>query len=286
MSDIDKGLSDKASDKAIRSGPRKFRSREEFAVAREKVESGKTLQAVSKETGIPYTTLQQRAALECWAIANPVKRSTGRARVTYTERVKEVKAKLAQEEELLKAEAALVRIESVEVLARGGLGKYSERLKLKLARVLDRTVDELEGLEPKQRAQAAAALSLVSERLYKWSREESEQERERAADGMVNLRLINTPPWRLKEMAEEKRKTRELEERLRNEVGEEASVKWEQVGERCVETEEQVEQVAPPAAEVTYPASGVGGERRAAGEGEKKMEGMRKAARRESWEKW
>lgn len=121
--------------------------------------------------------------------------------MTYTGRVKEVKAKLAQEEELLKAEAALVRVESVEVLARGGLGKYSERLKLKLARVLDRTADELEGLEPKQRAQAAAALSLVSERLYKWSREESEQERERAVNGMINLTLQNTSPERLKELA-------------------------------------------------------------------------------------
>jgi hypothetical protein len=198
MSDNGKGLSDKA----IRRGPRKFRSVEEFKAAREKVESGKTLQAVSKETGIPYTTLQQRAALECWAIANPVRRSSGRAKENYARRVKEVKAKLEQEEELLKAEMAVMRVENVEVLARGGLGKYSERLKLKLARVLDRTADELEGLEPKQRAQAAAALSLVSERLYKWSREESEQERERAVQGMINLSLINTRPDELKRLAQ------------------------------------------------------------------------------------
>jgi hypothetical protein len=95
-----------------------------------------------------------------------VKRSTGRPRLTYTERVKEVKAKLAQEEQLLKAEMAVMRVENEEVLARGGIWKYLERLKMKLARVLDRAADELEGLEPKQRAQAAA-LPLVSERFLR-----------------------------------------------------------------------------------------------------------------------
>jgi hypothetical protein len=283
MSDIDKGLSDKALDKAIRSGPRKFRSREEFAVAREKVESGKTLQAVSKETGIPYTTLQQRAALECWAIANPVKRSTGRARVTYTERVKEVKARLEQEEELLKAEAALVRVGNVEVLARGGLSKYSERLKMKLARVLDRTADELEGLEPKQRAQAAAALPLVSERLYKWSREESEQERERAANGMINLALINTRPEELKRRAELKR---EALARHVEAVPEQKMEAMEADRGEEIEADDVDKGTARTGAGVSEAAETGGDEERRVGEEGLKVEGMREAARRESWEKW
>jgi hypothetical protein len=182
------------------------------------IEAGATLKEAEAATGIPYATIQYRAARECWVMG---KRGTGRPRIISEERVKKVEegleraermveAGLRRAERLAEAEKVVVRAENLEVMAKEGLGKYSARLKLKLARVVDGIADELEGLGAKEKAQAAAAVSLVCERLFKWDKDLSAREEELASKGMINLSLIATRPEDLKRLALES-KEREME---------------------------------------------------------------------------
>jgi transposase-like protein len=181
----------------------KMHSEETKRAARELVESGGTLQATAMQTGIAYSTLQHWSELECWALKHPTKRATGRPRVFYPGRVKAIETALEREEALMLAEESLAKSADLEIMARGCLIRDSERAKLGLSRLINRTIEELGNpeIKPRDRAKGLGALSPVIKLVYRWHEEPSIEQMERAQSGMINLTLQATDPHDLKRLA-------------------------------------------------------------------------------------
>jgi hypothetical protein len=110
------------------------------------------------------------------------------------------------------AEAALVKAEDLEVLARKSLVADSARLKVAISRRVGEIVARLEdpSVPVRSAAQGLGALTPILKLLYRWHEEPSLEEMKHAdhpLHNMINLELINTPPEKLRELAEAKRST-------------------------------------------------------------------------------
>ena len=106
-------------------------------------------------------------------------------------------------------EAALVKAENLEVLARRSLVADSARLKVAISRRVGEIVARLDdpSVPVRSAAQGLGALVPILKLLYRWHEEPSLEEMKHAESplhNMINLELINTPPEKLRELAEAK----------------------------------------------------------------------------------
>jgi len=102
-------------------------SEEKLARARELYAVGKSLQAVSREVGIPYSTLRYHAWVRGWGVRNRGKKRDVRE---DRRRAKELARRVQREEARMLFEESLAKGERLEVMARGVLIRESERAKL------------------------------------------------------------------------------------------------------------------------------------------------------------
>jgi hypothetical protein len=201
----------------------KFRTKEQWRVIRAMVEvEGMTLTAAAEKAGMPYSTVQGRARIECWNPPWGIIRGRPRDTEILAAQAKKIEANLAREEVLLMAEASLVKAQDLELLAAKSLVADSARLKVAISRRVREIVARLEdpSVPVRSAAQALGALAPILRLVYGWDREPDIQRMKRAgtsyADddmpddfppaGAVNLRLIATSPEQLAAMAKAKGK--------------------------------------------------------------------------------
>ena len=197
----------------------KFRTKEEWRPIRAMVEEeGMTLTAAAEKAGIPYSTVQGRARIECWNPPAGIIRGRPRDSEILAAQAKKIEAKLAREEALLMAEASLVKAQDLEVLAAKSLVADSARLKVAISRRVREIAARLEdsSVPVRSAAQALGSLAPILRLLYGWGREPDLQRMARAVTsyaegepaepptGAVNLALINTTPEQLAALAEAK----------------------------------------------------------------------------------
>jgi hypothetical protein len=180
-------------------------SPEMLAEARSLYQGGMSLEAVGKKLGIPYSTLRYRGWVDNWGVRAKGKRDP-RVEAAKAERLARP---LKREERLMMAEASLVKAEDLEVLARKSLVVDSARLKVAISRRVGEIVARLEdpSVPVRSAAQGLGALTPILKLLYRWHEEPSLEEMKHAESplhNMVNLELINTPPEKLRELAEAK----------------------------------------------------------------------------------
>jgi hypothetical protein len=181
----------------------KFRTKEQWRVIRAMVEEeGMTLLAVSKKTGIAYSTIQGRARIECWNPPAGIIRGRPRDTEILAAQARKIEEKLAREEALLVAETALVKAEELEVPARKCLVADSARAKVMVSRLVKGLLSRLEDptIPPRSAAQALGALVPVLRLLYKWQEEPSEAELKAAnnPNHAINIALISTSPEQMR----------------------------------------------------------------------------------------
>jgi len=152
----------------------KFRTKEEWQVIRAMVEKeGMTLTAAAEKAGIPYSTVQGRARIECWNPPAGIIRGRPRDTEILAAQAKKIEAKLAREEALLMAEASLVKAQDLEVLAAKSLVADSARLKVAISRRVREIVARLEdpSVPVRSAAQALGSLAPILRLVYRWGGE-------------------------------------------------------------------------------------------------------------------
>jgi hypothetical protein len=197
------------------------------------VEKGLSLNEASKEFGVSYSHLRDRAAVEGWKLTYTHGRGAPRT-LDYpdgTKRVemaKEQARRDAQQAELLlEARVAVFDTKKAELVAQKILAQHSTKMKVALSELVVQTAEDLRSGEvrPKDKALAMVALKTVSNQLYGWDREADIQRMElaRTSDngsqqvslyqhylqgttppqvtGAVNLALIATSPEELAKLA-------------------------------------------------------------------------------------
>jgi hypothetical protein len=89
--------------------------------------------------------------MECWN--PPGGKKIGRPRDTeiLQAQARRIEAEVARQDALLAAEAAIVKADELEVMARGSLIRNSERAKLLVSRLINRSLEELGDPEIKPR---------------------------------------------------------------------------------------------------------------------------------------
>ena len=195
----------------------KFRTKEEWRPIRAMVEEeGMTLTAAAEKAGIPYSTVQGRARIECWNPPAGIIRGRPRATEILAAQAKKIEAALEREKVLLMAEASLVKAQDLEVLAAKSLVADSARLKVAISRRVREIVARLEdpSVPVRSAAQALGSLAPILRLVYRWGGEPDLQRMKLARTsygdedfpptGAVNLGLIATSPAQLAAMAEAK----------------------------------------------------------------------------------
>ena len=182
-------------------------SPEMLAEARSLYQGGMSLEAVGKKLGIPYSTLRYRGWVDNWGVRAKGKRDP-RVEAAKAQRLAR---RLKREERLMMAEAALVKAEDLEVLARKSLVADSARAKVMISRRLREVLMRLDDptIPVRSAAQALGALAPIIKLIYRWHEEPPPVTELKAANhplhNMINLGLQATPPEMLKQMALAKR---------------------------------------------------------------------------------
>ena len=189
----------------------KIWSKEQWKAARAMVEEeGECLRGASRRSGIPYSTLNWKARVECWAGPGGLKRGRPRDTKILQVQAKRIEAAFEREEVLLKAEASLVKAEDLEIMARKSLAADSARTKLAVSRLIAQTLQELgePSVKPENRAKALASLAVAIKLVHKWHEEPDIAGMEQAR-GAINLALIATTPEQLRALGDPNRDSRE-----------------------------------------------------------------------------
>jgi Psq-like protein len=164
------------------------RSTEFWRKIRALVEKGLSLNQASKEFGVSYSHLRDRAAVEGWKLTYTHGRGAPRT-LDYpdgTRRVEMAKEQARrdtqQAELLLEARVAVIDTKKAELVAQKILAQHSTMMKMALSELVLETIEDLRSPEvrPKDRALAMVALKTVCDRLFGWDREPDIQRMERA----------------------------------------------------------------------------------------------------------
>jgi hypothetical protein len=195
---------------------------EQLREGRRLVESGESISETARRLSVRRTTLEYHAIKEGWYGA----RRRGRERrmnsgermhtggisaeqvARLEERVQREERLMEREKMLKEAEAVVERGEGLEILSRRALIRDSERAKLGLSRLINRTIEQLEETEvrPRERALAIQALRNAASGIYRWDEEPSISEMKEAEGPKsplhraINLKLINMSPKELREL--------------------------------------------------------------------------------------
>jgi hypothetical protein len=120
-------------------------SKEQWRAIRAMVEEeGMTLMGAAAKSGVPYATVNWHSRMECWN--PPGGKKIGRPRDTgiLEAQARRIEAEVARQDALMKAEAAVVKAEDLEVLCRKSLVADSARLKVAISRRVTDIVARLE----------------------------------------------------------------------------------------------------------------------------------------------
>ena len=181
---------------------RKIRSAEQWAEARRLYEEGLSLEGVGAKLGISYKTVWYHAWVEGWPVRS---RGAPRDPRYQAAKAKQLQRKLAKEEERLAQELVLVKAEDLELLARKSLAADSARAKVAVSRRVIEILSRLEdsSVPVRSAAQALGALAPILRLIFGWGHEVDVAGIQLAqASSIVNLKLVNTSPEELAQVAE------------------------------------------------------------------------------------
>jgi hypothetical protein len=143
--------------------------------------AGMTVAELSEMNGVAEQTIRNKACVEKWEV--------GQARAAILAEVAEGKAK----------EIELV-VEEIGARLRGA----SLRTRVRMAEQVEAVLEELEGasgLSALSKSRCLSSLAQVAEKVHRWSSEPTSKEMLRLKTAAVNLELIRTQPWQLRELA-------------------------------------------------------------------------------------